>query len=157
MHEGEVVAGEPVKPGGEASEVLELVEATLDPVAQLVDQGVVRDRGLARAGRGDNSLGPDFGKASAQAVGVIGPIGEDGLGPVTFQKRRDGENVVALTLCDQEPDRPPERVAGHVDFGRQSASGTPHSRIEPPFFEPLPRPVVACWCALTRVESSIRY
>ena len=44
MDEGEVVAGEPVEPSGEAAEVLELVEAALDAVAQLVDQGIVRDR-----------------------------------------------------------------------------------------------------------------
>lgn len=47
MNEGEIVVGEPVEPGCEASEVLELVEASLDAVAQFVDQGVVRDRGLA--------------------------------------------------------------------------------------------------------------
>ena len=47
VDEGEVVSGEPVEAGGEASEVFELVEAPLDPVAQLVDQGIVRDRGLA--------------------------------------------------------------------------------------------------------------
>jgi hypothetical protein len=52
---------------------------------------------------------------------------------------------VALTWGDQEANRPSEPVAGHVDFGCQSASGTPHSRIEAPLFEPLPRPVVACW------------
>lgn len=81
----------------------------------------------------------------AQAVGVIGPVREDGGGAIAFQKRRDGENVMALPWRDQEPDGASERVAGHGDLGRQSASGTPHSRIEAPFFEPLPRPVVACW------------
>jgi len=144
MDEGEVVAGEPVEPGGEAPEMLELVEATLDAIAQLVDHRVVRDRGLSRTGRGNDGLGSDPGQTGAQAVGVIGAVREDGLGPVALQKRRDGEDVVALARRDQEPHRSPERVAGHVDLGRQSASGTPHSRIEAPLFEPLPRPVVAC-------------
>lgn len=45
VDEGEVVASEPVEPCGEAAEVLELVEAALDAIAQLVGQGIVRDRG----------------------------------------------------------------------------------------------------------------
>ena len=44
MDEGEVVARQSVEPGGEAAEVLELVEASLDAIAQLVDQWIFRDR-----------------------------------------------------------------------------------------------------------------
>jgi hypothetical protein len=47
VDEGEVMAGESVEPGGEASEVFELVEASLDAVTQFVDQRVMRDGGLA--------------------------------------------------------------------------------------------------------------
>ena len=81
----------------------------------------------------------------AQAVGVIGAVGENGGGPMAFQKGWNGQDVVALTWCDEEADGPTKAVARHVDLGRQSTSGTPHSRVEAPFFRPLPRPVVACW------------
>ena len=47
VDEGEVVACQSVEPGGEAAEVLELVEASLDAIAQLVDCRIVGDRGLA--------------------------------------------------------------------------------------------------------------
>jgi hypothetical protein len=50
VDEGEVVSRQPIEAGGEAAEVIELVEATLDAVAQLVDQGIVRDLCLARSG-----------------------------------------------------------------------------------------------------------
>lgn len=88
----------------------------------------------------------------------MGAVREDSGEAIAFQKRREGENVMrALPWCDQEPDGASERAADHVDLGRQSASGTPHSRIEAPFFKPLPRPVVACLRARTRVVSSVRY
>ena len=80
-----------------------------------------------------------------KAVGVVGAVGENGGGPMAFQKRRNGEDVVALTGGDEEADGPTQAVAGHVNLGGQSTSGTPHSRVEAPFFRPLPRPVVACW------------
>ena len=70
----------------------------------------------------------------AQAVGVIGAIGEDGGGPTPLQQSRNGEDVVALPRCDQEADGAAEGVSGHVDLGGQSSSGTPHSRVAPPFF-----------------------
>lgn len=72
MDEGEVVARQSVEPGGEAAEVLELVEAALDAIAQFVDQGIVRDLGLSQPCRGNDRLGADPGQMGAQAVGVIG-------------------------------------------------------------------------------------
>src|SRR5690606_35385826 len=59
VDEAEEVGGEPVVSGGEAAEVLELCEAALDAVAQAVEGAVVRDRGSARTGRGDDGLSAD--------------------------------------------------------------------------------------------------
>jgi hypothetical protein len=47
VDEGEVVFGLAIEPCCEAPEVLELVEATLDAVSELVDQGIVGRRSLA--------------------------------------------------------------------------------------------------------------
>lgn len=82
---------------------------------------------------------------AAKAVGVIGAVSKHGEGAMAFQKRRHGQDVVALAGGDEEANGSAKAVAGHVDLGGQSASGTPHSRVEAPFFRPLPRPVVACW------------
>jgi hypothetical protein len=60
MDEGEVVASPPVEAGGEAAELLKLVEAAPNAIAQPADYGIVQDQGLARAGRGNNGLGPDL-------------------------------------------------------------------------------------------------
>lgn len=48
MDKDEEVGGTPVEAAGEAAEVLELVETSLDAVAASVDGGVVRDRRLAQ-------------------------------------------------------------------------------------------------------------
>jgi hypothetical protein len=47
MDEGKEAGVEAVKAGCEAPEVLELVEATFDTVARLVEVSVVRDRDFA--------------------------------------------------------------------------------------------------------------
>ena len=57
MDEALEVDGSSVVSGGETAKMLEAIEASLDAVAVLVDDGVVRDDDLARAGRGDHRLG----------------------------------------------------------------------------------------------------
>lgn len=47
VDEGQIVLGEPVVAGREAAEVFQPVEAALDAVSELVDQGVMRDWDLA--------------------------------------------------------------------------------------------------------------
>ena len=49
VDEGEVVGWQSVVAGGEATEVLELVEASFDAVSELVDDRIVGDGLLARA------------------------------------------------------------------------------------------------------------
>ncbi len=56
MDEAEEVGCSAFISGGEAPAVLELVEASLDLVAVLVDGGVVRDRDLAAAVGRDHRL-----------------------------------------------------------------------------------------------------
>jgi hypothetical protein len=47
LDEDEVVTGKPVEVGSEAAEVLEPVEAAFVAIAELVDERILRDRGLA--------------------------------------------------------------------------------------------------------------
>jgi len=64
--EGEEVGGEAVVAGCEAPEVFEFVEASLDAVAQAVEDGVVRDGYLSRPGRGDDGAGSGSGEPASQ-------------------------------------------------------------------------------------------
>src|SRR5256885_16332031 len=80
LYEAEEVDGSSVVAGCEATEVLELVEASLDSVAVFVDGGVVRDGRLARAVGRNHRLGSGFGDDRPQGIAVIGFVGEDGIG-----------------------------------------------------------------------------
>ena len=73
-----------------------------------------------------------------QAIGVIGAVGDDGLGPYALKQSRDSAYVVVLAWDDGESHRPSKAIAGHVNLGGQSALGTPNSRIEAPFFDRSP-------------------
>src|SRR5215210_4645200 len=152
VDEGEEVSGAAVEPRREAAEVLELIEAAFDAVAFLVERDVVRDRNLARAGRRDDSEHAGVSDQLAQSVAVVGFVGDDGAALDAFQQRRRGDDIVDLAAGENEAQRAAERIGEHVDFAGQSSSGAPQSLIlVPPF------PVAACWCARTRVVSSMRY
>lgn len=114
--------------------------------------------GLGVSGsRGDDGLGSDLLPLSSETVGVANATNQHGGGRLASKESWDGEEIVALSGRDDEPGGPALTVAGHVDLVRQPVSGTPHSRIEAPLFELEARPIIACWCARTKVESSIRY
>src|SRR5690554_4954012 len=154
--EGEEVAGAAIIAGGESAKMLQFVEAALDAVALAIERCVERNEHLAAAARGDHGFHPGRRDVLANGVAVVGLVGNDGVAGGAVQQRRGRAAVVHLAAGQQEAQRPPERVGNEMDFGRQSASGTPQSLVRAPFLAP-PLPVAACWCALTRVASSIRY
>ena len=80
--------GTPVVAGGAAADVLELAEASLDPVAVPGDGGMVRDGALAAAVRGDDRFGIHRGDERAQTVAVAGPAGEDGVPGLAVEQGR---------------------------------------------------------------------
>ena len=152
MDGGQEVDGAPVVSGGDVSEVLELVEEALDAVPEPIGLGVVGDDDLAAAGGGDDRLGVCSGDELAQGVAVVSPIGDHAARVEVREKLGGGGDVVGLAAGEDEAQRPALRVGNRVDLGGQSSSGTPQSLIlGPPF------PVAACWWALTKVVSSIRY
>lgn len=139
MDECEEVFGSSVVSSGEAPEVLELVEASLDAVAEPVDGRVVGDGDLAGACRGDDGFGVHGCDGLAQVVVVIGPVGQHGLRLEAFEQGLCGQVVVPLAGSEHEAQRPAERVADHVDLGGQTTSGTPQRlSFGPPF------PAAAC-------------
>lgn len=79
MDGGEEVVVTFVVAGGDGAEVLQFVEEPLDPVALAVENGVEGRK--PDPGRHQPDVGhcPAFGEAFAQAVAVIGAVGEQGL------------------------------------------------------------------------------
>jgi hypothetical protein len=108
----------------------------------------------------DGARDAAFAQVGAEASGAVGLVGDDLVGPAAgtskagardpdpFQEGSCADAVVALARCQQDGEGPPAAVAGEVDFGGQSASGSAEGvivrfvrSVDPPF-----RPVAAaCW------------
>ena len=86
-------------------------------------------------------------------VRIVALVGEHGLGLVLAQQRDGLGAVIDLAARDQKVQGQAELIAEQMNLGRQTSSGTPQSLVRAPFL----RPVAACWCARTMVESIIRY
>ena len=139
MDEGLEVYCFSVVSGCDAPEVLDLVEAAFDAVSVFVDFGVMADEALSRRIAGDDGFSPDVGDTVANGIGVVGRVGQHMAGPEPLHQRQGSRRVAGLSGREDHPERPAERVAGNVDFGRQPASGTPQSLVPAP-----PFPVAAC-------------
>src|SRR5687768_13187722 len=88
----------------------------------------------------------------AKSIAVVGFVGDHGTAIEACQQRRCGDNIMDLAAGEDEAQRATERIGEHVDFAGQSSSEAPQSLVLV-----LPFPVAACWCARTRVVSSMRY
>ena len=139
MYEGEEVYCFSVVSGCDASEVFDLVEVALDAVSVFVDFGVIADEALSSWIAGYDGLGLDVGDAVADGIGVVGCVGEHMAGPKPLHQRQGPGCVAGLSGREDHAERSTEGVTGDVDFGRQSASGTPQSLVPAP-----PFPVAAC-------------
>ena len=79
MDESEEVEGAPFVACGEASEVIEFVEASFDAVAASIDKRIMRDRFRSGEGGRNDHLGADVGDEAAQGIGIIGSVGKNSL------------------------------------------------------------------------------
>src|SRR5690606_28759361 len=136
--------------------VLQLVEAALDAVALAVKRLVVPNDLLAASVGRDHRLHTGGLDGRADGVAVVGLVGDDSTALHAIQHCLGRAAVVHLAAGQEEAQRSSERVREQMDLGRQSTSGAPQSLVRAPFLAP-PLPVAACWWALTRVASSIRY
>jgi len=136
MDEGEIACGGFVVSSGEASSVLESVEATLDPVAEGVDEVVDGDLDFAAAAHGNDGNAASFFDVGAQAVGVIALVGDK-----HFRVGRFGvhHEVIALVVRDFSAgdfrrDREPFGVRPEVDFRGEAALRAAETFfLSPPF------------------------
>jgi hypothetical protein len=139
VEEGEEVIGAAIIACGEPSEVLELVETALDAVSEFVLAPVVFERVFADGvGRNDRFCA-DGANGITERAAVVGGIGKNAFGFEAFDHRGSLDDIVFLSGRKFEAQRSSQRIRQHMDFGRQSSSGTPQSLVaRPPF------PVAAC-------------
>ena len=116
-HESAVVGEELVISRGDAPEMLELIEETLDEIAFLVERLVVGERRAAVGFRRNDRLGVAFEDSLAQVIGVITLVGDDGFGFKSLDEIMCFGDVVALARPEQQADRIAERVGRGMDFG----------------------------------------
>jgi len=138
---------------GEPSKALELIEAAFDTIALFVEIIVVLALQLAVSSGRDHGLGSHGFNVLYDGVRVVSLIGKHGLGLVLAQQRDGLGAVIYLAAGDKKVQGQAQFIGEQMDLGRQTSSGTPQSLVRAPFL----RPVAACWCARTMVESSIRY
>jgi hypothetical protein len=148
---GEVVTRQFVEAGGDASEVLQLVEEALDEVALAVDLAVdhAADADIAlRRDMGRGAIGLDEFDNGASKEATVGDHVAGQAEPLDqLWKRR---LVGSLTGCEDQAHREAVLIHDGVDLGAQSSTRTADGVIRTPFLPPA-----ACWCART-IELSIR-
>ena len=135
MDHREEVLSELVVTGGDAAEVLQLAEEALYQVALTIEH-------LAEAGFPFAiGFGRDIGNRAlrldqiADAIGVIGLIGQNDCASIeTIKQAEGGGAVVGLAGGQAEPDREPLSIDNRVDLGREAAPRATETMISIPLF-----------------------
>ena len=137
MNSGEEIARELVVSSGDPAEILETAEAALDDVSCLVGplvEGVDDD---AVGFVGNDRLCAAFDDVSPQFVAVIAFVGDERAhGWREGQNIGRGGNVGVLAGGQMKGDRPAERIAQAMDFGRAPAARAADGLILLPPFPP---------------------
>jgi len=76
------------------------------------------DDDLACAIRGDDGICSYVGDDFMKRVAVIGFVGEYGLTGLTFEQRGCLDDLACLPGCDDQTQRPAQRIGQQMDFGR---------------------------------------
>lgn len=136
MDEGKIAGGGFVVSSCEASSILELVNAALDPVAEGVDEVVDGDLEFAAAAHGNDGMTPALADVGAHAIGVVAFVADK-----HFRIGRFGvhHEVVALVVRDFAAgdfcrEREPFSVGPEVDFRGEAALRAAETLfLSPPF------------------------
>ena len=137
LEESQECVSELVVSGGDATELLELVEEALDKVSLTIERLFPAESPLAPAhvgNVGDRTASLDV---SSDAVRIVGLVGNDDGAPLEVgQERFDGRQIVRLTGRDEDLDRPALTIDAGVDLGREPSAAAPHTTISTLFFTP---------------------
>jgi len=119
---------------GDASELFDKLEETLDQIALAIERVIALAFGFAiRLGRNDRPYLAHF-EAGDESVGVIAFVREDRLGFYLGQKCFGLGDVMDLATGEAQRQRIAQGVDDDVNFGRQAAARPPYGLVETPFF-----------------------
>lgn len=176
---GLVGDGELVCSGGQATPLLEVIDAPLDGVALFVGLAVEAWRAATSAASPqavadlvarlrDDCADSPASQVAADGAGRVGAVGQHGHRPGPWPARSASRHtdaghhrlesgcVTGLACSDGEGQRPGTAVRGQVDLGTQAAAGASKGVIGGLIDagRPLLRAPEACWWARTTVEST---
>lgn len=134
--EGFEADGGLVVAGGEAAEVLELAGEALDHMALVVEMAVVGDDAGPARMRRDHRFGAEGRDRGADAIGVVGGIGDHVLGRLALEQGLSLRGVVRLARGEGDADELAEGVDEPVELAAQAAARTAKRLITPVFFAP---------------------
>ena len=134
MQHGHVGGGGFFVACGDAAEVFDFVDETFDEVSFLVKFGVVRHGLRPRRVGGDHRRHPGAVEVGAEAVRVIGGVGDQGLARQSSDQPLGLGDVAHLAAGEDEPQGIAQAIDGDVDFARQAAARAADGlSLSPPF------------------------
>jgi len=123
--------------GGDAAPVLEAAEETFDDVPAAIGALVERIGCPARGGGGDDGLDAPLLEPVAQAVGIIGLVGEQALGWSCPAQQRDRyADIGDVARRQREGDRSAAIVGQAMDLAGPTATRAADRFLILPLFEP---------------------
>lgn len=108
--------------GGNASELFETAEETLDQISIPVDMSVERAKGAAIGTWRDNRLSTLRFDGCHKGVGVVALVGDDKASRLVFDQRSGLVDVCDLSGRQNDAQRIAKRIDGNMQLGGQSAS-----------------------------------
>lgn len=125
--------------GGYPAPVLQLIEQSLDQVAPTIFGTVMRD-GVAAVALGRDyrfhACGSDL---HADRIGIVAPIGQEGLDPIGDHAEEwcEALHIVCLPRGQHEAEREASGIASGVELGSEaSARSAKGLRLPSPLFMP---------------------
>ncbi len=141
LDHGQEVGSELFVAGGDAAELLELVEGAFDTISQSIQRFAESVPGLRAFSVGDDRDGIALLDQVTDPFGAIGLVGDqETVGRQVRQHGAGGHTVVCLAGAEVVADRQAGNVRHGVDLRGQSTTGTTHATIRTPLFAPA-----ACW------------
>ena len=110
--------------GGDASEMLELIEETLNEIAFAVEGEIALARRFSVGFGWDDWRDRSSVEGADEGVGVKGLVGDQSAGIDGFDQRFGTSQIVILARAEHHLDGIAEGVDEHVNLGGQSAAGS---------------------------------
>ena len=148
MNERQEGLGELVVTRGDASELLDAVEETLDQIATFVDVPIERAGSQPMGTRRNNRLAALRSDCLDEGIRVVAFVGHDEFGWLVLDQCLGLLDIRDLTRRENNPQRIAQGIDCNMQLGRQSPSRAADVLTAGFFLAPA-----ECWWARTMVES----